>query len=228
MQLTSHQCKGSIHLMDNAPENTSGLGKDATIPPEIKGWSWGAFLLHWIWGIFNNTFIAFLTWVPFFGFIFMFVLGVKGNEWAWKNKTWKDVEDFKSTQKKWAIGGAIAYLFVILFVVGIFFFVFGLMKESNVYKMSFHAVQNNPEVIEIIGTPIESGFFIIGNISTGGAGGEANIQYTITGPKDEGEVYVYATKKQGKWTMHQLGVYIEANDKTISIIAPPPQIDSYQ
>jgi len=215
-------------VIDNAPKNTSGFGKKATIPPEIKGWSWGAFLLNWIWGMGNNTFIAFLTWVPFFGWIFMFVLGAKGNQWAWENNTWRDVEHFKSTQRKWAIGGVLIYLFIILFVWGIVFWAFGLMKENNAYKMSFLAVQNNPEVIEMIGTPIESGFFIIGNMSTNKGKGEANLQYTITGPKGEGEVDMYATKKQGKWTMHQLGVYIEANDKTISIIAPPPQIDSYQ
>ena len=213
--------------MDNAPENTSGHGKKAIIPPEIKGWNWGAFLLHWIWGIRHNTFIAFLTWVPIFGFIFMFMLGIKGNQWAWENNTWRDIEHFKNTQKNWGIGGVIAYIFFALFIVGIFSFVFGVIKESNVYKMSFNAVQNNPEVIEVIGTPIEPSYFVGGNISTSGAGGEASLQYTITGPKGEGETYVYATKKRGKWTMHELGVYVEANNKTISIIAPPSQIDSY-
>ena len=31
-------------------ENTSGHGKMAAVPPEVRGWSWGAFLLTWIWG----------------------------------------------------------------------------------------------------------------------------------------------------------------------------------
>ena len=30
------------------------------IPPEIDRWNWGAFLLNWIWGVGNNTFIALL------------------------------------------------------------------------------------------------------------------------------------------------------------------------
>ena len=214
--------------MNSVPENTSGLGKKSTIPPEIKGWNWGAFLLHWIWGICNNTYIAFLTWVPIFGYIFMFVLGAKGNQWAWENNTWRDVEHFKNTQKKWAIGGVIAYLIVILLAVVIVSFVFGMMKENKVYKMSLNTVQNNSEVMEIIGTPIESGYFVGGNISTNGPVGEANLQYTVIGPKGEGETYVYATKKQGKWTMHELGVYIEASNKTISIITPKSTAtDSY-
>lgn len=40
--------------------NTSGQGKNATVPAEIDRWNWGAFLLNWIWGIGNHTFIALL------------------------------------------------------------------------------------------------------------------------------------------------------------------------
>lgn len=29
-------------------DNNSGQGKNIEIPDEIKGWSWGAFLLNWI------------------------------------------------------------------------------------------------------------------------------------------------------------------------------------
>ena len=39
------------------------------IPAEIKRWNWGAFLLNWIWGIGNQTYIALLALVPGFGFI---------------------------------------------------------------------------------------------------------------------------------------------------------------
>lgn len=42
-------------------ENTSGQGVAAVVPPELDRWNWGAFLLNWIWGIGNNTFIALLT-----------------------------------------------------------------------------------------------------------------------------------------------------------------------
>ncbi|MGH6676795.1 MAG: hypothetical protein ACRECE_11325, partial [Xanthobacteraceae bacterium] len=47
------------------------------IPPEIDRWNWGAFLLNWIWGIGNNTFIALLTLVPFVGFVMPFVLALQ-------------------------------------------------------------------------------------------------------------------------------------------------------
>jgi hypothetical protein len=51
----------------------------ADIPEEIDRWNWGAFLLNWIWGLGNNTFIALLTLVPFVGLVMPFVLGAKGS-----------------------------------------------------------------------------------------------------------------------------------------------------
>jgi hypothetical protein len=44
----------------------------------------------------------------------MFVLGAKGNEWAWEKRRWDSVESFHSTQRKWAIAGLILYGVVIL------------------------------------------------------------------------------------------------------------------
>jgi hypothetical protein len=80
-------------------------GGSAVVPAEVKKWNWGAFLLSWIWGIGNRTYIAFLMFVPFVNFVMIFVLGAKGSEWAWKNKHWDSVDDFKRVQKKWAYAG---------------------------------------------------------------------------------------------------------------------------
>ena len=80
--------------------NSSGQGPSGIVPAEVDRWNWGAFLLNWIWGVGNNTFIALLMFVPFAGIIMMFVLGVKGSEWAWRNKRWESVEQFKAVQGK--------------------------------------------------------------------------------------------------------------------------------
>ncbi len=80
---------------------TSGQGKDAAVPEEIRGWNWGAFLLNWIWGIGNRVWISLLCFVPFANVIMPFVLGAKGNEWAWQSKAWNSIEHFKKTQRTW-------------------------------------------------------------------------------------------------------------------------------
>lgn len=89
------------------PENSSGKGALTQVPDAIKGWNWGAFLLSFFWSIGNNTWIGLLALVPYLGLIMVFVLGAKGNEWAWRNKRWDSVEHFKQVQKKWARWGFI-------------------------------------------------------------------------------------------------------------------------
>jgi hypothetical protein len=87
------------------------------IPDGIKGWSWGAFFLSWIWAIGNRTWIGLLALIPYVGFIMAIVLGFKGREWAWKNKEWESVDHFNRVQKKWSYWGVV--IVVGFFVVGI-------------------------------------------------------------------------------------------------------------
>ena len=88
-------------------ENNSGGGSSIVPPPGIKGWSWGAFLLNWIWAIGNRTWIGLLAIVPYIGFIMVFYLGFKGREMAWRNKRWDSIDEFNRVQKKWSKWGVI-------------------------------------------------------------------------------------------------------------------------
>lgn len=110
--------------------NNSGQGKIASLPVELSGWNWGAFFLSWIWGIGNNTWIAFLTFIPLVNFIMIFVLGAKGNEWAWQNKRWDSPDHFKKVQKLWAIWGLVLFLISILFV---FFIIIAALSVADAY-----------------------------------------------------------------------------------------------
>lgn len=86
------------------------------LPKEYRKFNWGVFLLGWIWGIGNRTYITFaifavnlLYLVPFVGWLaplaFSIWLGVKGNEFAWKNNNWNNLEQFNRVQYKWAMWG---------------------------------------------------------------------------------------------------------------------------
>ena len=99
-----------------AAANTSGQGESAIVPEEVKGWSWAGFGLTWIWGVFNGVLISLLALIPFFAFVWAIVLGIKGREWAWRNKKWNSVEDFKNTQRPWDIAGIVLFA---IWVVGI-------------------------------------------------------------------------------------------------------------
>jgi hypothetical protein len=99
--------------------NNSGRGAESVLPAELKGWNWGAFFLNWIWGIGNSTWIALLCFIPLVNIVMIFILGARGNEWAWRNKTWDSVEHFRKTQRTWKRWGVA--LFIIGVVIGVIY-----------------------------------------------------------------------------------------------------------
>ena len=96
---------------------TSEPDKHTDLPDGVKGFSWGALFLNWIWAIGNKTWIGLLFLVPYLGFIMAIVLGFKGREWAWKNKEWESVEHFNRVQRKWSIAGIIFVIVMGVFMV---------------------------------------------------------------------------------------------------------------
>lgn len=125
----------SLDNLNQKISNTSGSGKNATVPNEIKKWNWGAFLLSWIWAIAHKTWIGLIALLPFvlmgviapfteksdeagglfiITFGMMIVLGIKGNEWAWQNNKWESLEEFLLIQKKWS---RIALIIIGVFII---------------------------------------------------------------------------------------------------------------
>lgn len=195
-----------------------GQPQDTPIPPELNRWNWGAFLLNWIWGIGNSTYIAFLMFVPFVNMIMIFVLGAKGSKWAWKNRVWANEEHFVRTQRNWALAGlAVIAGFILLFGL-LFYAVFALMKSSEAYKMSLAQVQSNQQVIAVMGEPIEAGWFTSGNVSVNGAEGSAKLSIPISGPKNSGTIVTEATKVAGGWVIHLLVVRVDGDPTPIVLI----------
>ncbi len=94
--------------------NQSKVGEMVPMPEEAKGLSWAGFFLSWIWGVFNGAWLSLLVFIiPFWHFVLLF----KGREWAWKGKKWASVEEFKNTQKNWAIAGLVINLIMIPIIV---------------------------------------------------------------------------------------------------------------
>lgn len=113
-----------------------------------RKFNWGAFWLSWIWGIANKSYLTLLTLIPFFNFIWMFVCGFKGNEWAWENKKWSSLEAFNNTQKKWAIvGNCIAVLSLVLTLV-LFVVVQNVSNEPVSKEPTLEQEEVNPNTEE--------------------------------------------------------------------------------
>jgi len=202
--------------MESVQEFKSGLGKASVLPPELKGWNWGAFFLNWIWGIGNSTYIALLMFVPLVNIVMLFVLGAKGNEWAWQNRTWRDVNHFKNAQRNWAFA-SLSLLFVVFPLMCIP--LFSLMK-GEAYNLSLTEIEKNVQVLELVGQPIEPSFWVLGNIEISGPNGKAALQYSISGSSGSADAYVYATKEMENWHLEKVVVYSKEKNKKIFVVSP--------
>jgi len=209
-----HRIKsGADAFMSNTPPP---LDRD-TVPAEINRWNWGAFLLSWIWGIGNQTYIALLALIPVVGVVMIFVLGAKGSAWAWRNGRWDSVEHFKRVQRRWAIAGIAVWLGVLVLGGGIVGGVFQLLKHSAAYEMAAAKLQASPVATNILGSPISTGI-PFGQVSINGASGRAALNFSATGPKAAGVVFVEAIKRDGVWTITHLALKLNDSGKVIDLI----------
>lgn len=114
-------------------DNTSGQGKNAVIPEEIKGFNGGAFLMSWIWGIGNKVWISLLALIPYVNLVMSIVLGIKGSEWAWRYKQWDSIEHFKKVQRTWkGIGIALLIVSLVLTALSIIAYVVLLSSGGSI------------------------------------------------------------------------------------------------
>jgi cation transporter-like permease len=187
------------------------------IPEDINRWNWGAFLLNWIWGIGNNTFIALLTLIPLFGLVMPFVLGAKGSAWAWRNGRWDSVAHFKRVQRLWAIWGVVIWLGGIVLFGGIFGGVFYALKSSEAYQLGASRLQTNAAAVSALGAPISTGM-PSGKISFNGESGEAALQFSASGSKASGRVTLEAVKKNGVWSLTALKLKVDERDEEIDLL----------
>jgi hypothetical protein len=198
-------------------ENTSGHGKSATVPPEIDGWNWGAFLLNWIWGIGNRCFVGLLTFVPLVGIVMPFVLGFKGNAWAWRNKRWQSVEQFKRVQRLWTVWSLALGVAMIALFAGFAYFAFTAVKNSEPYVRGVSLALTNAEAVAVLGNPITASL-PKGEFEEYGPTGKAGFSFGVEGAKASGTVYVSATKELGIWKLNQVELAVDGRESRIDLV----------
>lgn len=101
-----------------------------------------------------------------------------------------------------------------------------LMKSSDPYQDGLSRAQESESVIQAIGDPIEPAFLLSGNINLRNDDGDANISFSISGPKGSGTVHVIGTKTDGVWSYSVMDFEPDDGSSRISLLktqeeAPP-------
>ena len=103
-------------------------------------------------------------------------------------------------------------------VVAIVFFAMAALKQSDVYKESFHIISTSPQVEAELGAPISGGWWVSGSVNVQNGSGEADLRYSVSGPKGEGIVETAAIRRSGVW--HLSSLTLEKSGQRIDLLAP--------
>jgi hypothetical protein len=95
--------------------------------------------------------------------------------------------------------------------------VFGAIKSSDAYTQAMARARANDEVKTLLGEPIESGFWMSGNINVDGSSGNADFSIPLSGPKGSATLYVTAKKAAGRWEFTTLEVAPKGSQDRIDL-----------
>ncbi len=98
------------------------------------------------------------------------------------------------------------------FVFGILALIFFSIKTHPVYRMGMDLVKNDPAVIELFGSPVKDGFFVVGTIRKFRYGGNtANLETSISGPRTHGTVSIFGTEVEDDvWQVKSITIRVDS------------------
>ncbi len=125
-------------------------------------------------------------------------------------------------QRNWKwfvpVGCVTALVLFAAFFFSIVFFVFSVIRHTDVFKDSLDKARANPQVQAELGEPIREGWWVQGRVNTVGPSGNADISIPLKGSRKNGTLFAVASKTAGKWTYERLEVAVDGREKRIDLL----------
>ena len=96
--------------------------------------------------------------------------------------------------------------------------VFGVIRNTEVYAQAVYAARTDAQVVAALGTPIEEGFLVSGNIEVSDQSGSADLAIPISGPYGSATIHAVAEKQRGEWFFDNLEVVVDETDERIDLL----------
>lgn len=122
---------------------------------------------------------------------------------------------------KWVVptGGCLSIIiFAIILAGAMFAGINSLFENSTPYKEAMSTLKSNPEVIALLGEPIEIDGEIKGGLNIQNDGGNATFEIPVKGPKEKALYSVVAQKINGEWSYLVLNIFVENTQEEIDIL----------
>src|ERR1700687_3808919 len=88
---------------------------------------------------------------------------------------------------------------------------FFFIHTSDAAKLAIATAESNSALVERLGQPLRTGWFVSGSMEVTPASGHAELAIPISGPQGSGTIYAEAYKRGGLW---QLDLLQYGNDKS--------------
>ena len=141
----------------------------------------------------------------------MVMVEASKTEKSWLAKNWKWLVLVLAT-------GCIA------FPIGLIVMIFGLIKNTTPYKVAVQEAETDQRIIELIGEPIEPGWWVSGSTETSGGKGSADLMIPVSGPDGRMTIYVEAQKSAGAWTYETIIAESEDSKQRINLLPIDDQL----
>ena len=92
------------------------------------------------------------------------------------------------------------------------------VRTSTIYKQAMVAVRSDDRIIELIGSPIQPGLFVLGTISRRPAGTMVNLTIPLYGPGGKATAFAVSTKTEGNWNFTTLQVQVKSRQAYIDLL----------
>lgn len=116
---------------------------------------------------------------------------------------------------KWVIpvGGCLTLIIgVIVLFSSIYFGVTNMMEGSQPYEYAFELINNDEELVDVLGSPIEKDGMIQGTINWTNGSKSAKMKIPISGPKNSGILYIDASGEGDEWVYHEIRVEVNEQE----------------
>jgi hypothetical protein len=126
------------------------------------------------------------------------------------------------TQRNWTwfVPVLVAGCLVLMaaFVAGIAAAVFASIRSSAPYAEAVARARSSPAVVEALGEPVATRWWVTGSIHVTNREGSARLAVPIRGPRGKGMVLLEADKRDGAWRYSLLEVAVDGVPQRIDLL----------
>ncbi len=92
------------------------------------------------------------------------------------------------------------------------------VRTSTIYKQAMVAVRTDDRIVELIGSPIQPGLFVLGTISRRTSGTMVNLTIPLYGPEGKATAFAVAAKTEGNWDFTTLQVQVKSRQAHVDLL----------